>query len=69
MNLNKALIAPIVVMVLFYLKIIFGIELPDETTDITVNGIWAIVSLVSTFWVATQPPTKPPKGGDGGTSE
>ena len=39
MNLNKALIAPIVVMVLFYLKIIFGIELPDETTDITVNGI------------------------------
>jgi len=61
---NKALLAPIVIMISFYLKLaIPSLQIPDATVDITVEGVWAVASLVSGIVAALMKPKKeePPK--------
>jgi uncharacterized membrane protein len=57
-RINKALIAPIIALVLIYCKSVAGIELPDDTADIVTDAVLSIIALVGIF-------TKPTKDDSG----
>jgi hypothetical protein len=49
-NLNKALIYPIVALVALLVKLVFNIELRDEQVDVIIEGILSIAILTG-FWM------------------
>lgn len=48
-GVNPALIGPIIAMVFLYIKLIFGIEMPAESADITVNGVLGAIGIIGLF--------------------
>jgi uncharacterized membrane protein len=47
--MNKALIAPIVALILTLVKQAFGLKFDDETTNIIIDGALALVTLAGIF--------------------